>query len=239
MGKIPAVPRSATTTTATVILATAPARSVDLYIKGGFGGNVVGESDLSGTNVTTGRLRFDLGFSGAAAVGTKIGPFRVELEGSYGISPASELDAASISSVIGGIPTTFVTISGVTASGDLHTTTAMANAYWDFSTPWPRFSPFVGGGFGLAYVNADNIVGVVGGASFPITSDSDLSMMYQVSAGFSYTIAPTLALELSYRFLSSIDALGISELNFDDAVGGSFSASFHQHRVMLALRYYL
>jgi opacity protein-like surface antigen len=106
----------------------------------------------------------------------------------------------------------------------------MANAWYDFDLGLP-ITPYVGGGIGLAQVK---ISGDLDGSRLFEKNDSVFA--WQVGAGASLPISDTTKLFLDYRYFSAADAHLKLEPGYN---GGSISADFNSHSLMLGVRFNL
>jgi opacity protein-like surface antigen len=104
-------------------------------------------------------------------------------------------------------------------AGSLQTTVVMANAYGEFGT-WYGFTPYLGGGLGLARHDLGGVTGtgftVTGtefmsgnapnGSSVPVAFSASASktrtnLAWSLMAGLSYSISSNLKVDLGYRHL--------------------------------------
>lgn len=108
-------------------------------------------------------------------------------------------------------------------NAELTSTRFMANVLhqWPLSGRLARLSPYVGGGIGVALVEAD-------GAG--LSDNDDTIFVYQVRAGVSYALNPELQVSVGYRYL------GAEDPTFGDA-SGRFSVDYRAHAAELGLRY--
>lgn len=109
------------------------------------------------------------------------------------------------------------------ASGHLSATYLLGNLWLDLDTD-TRFTPYVGGGAGVAWVDADT--------SFegePLGyGDGELGFAFQLGAGVKFDITENIALDVGYRFK------GILDVDFEDAGGAPAdfeNADFYSHNV--------
>ncbi|WP_026870976.1 OmpA family protein [Inquilinus limosus] len=112
--------------------------------------------------------------------------------------------------------------------GNSHQTTygLMANGYYDFDFGSP-FVPYIGGGVGVALVDADfNPSGP--GNYF---SSTKAQFAYQGIAGVAYNFAPNLAATLEYRYL------GTTAPTFKDNGVRIKSDENNNHSILVGLRY--
>ena len=106
-------------------------------------------------------------------------------------------------------------------SGDTKVTTFMANAFYDFANA-SAFTPYIGGGLGLAHgtAQASGSDGV-----FVVDADeSDNAFVYQLAAGVSYDLTNQFAVTADYRYLDTA--------TFDD-IGDDYRA----HEIRAGARY--
>jgi OOP family OmpA-OmpF porin len=130
---------------------------------------------------------YENGWNGAAAIGSKSGNTRFELEGSY---QTSKIDSHKVSGVVGG------------SDGSVGETTvaaAMLNAYYDFDFGDSYLFPYIGVGLGAAQVKYEGhrstLVGLV--------DDKDTALAYQGMAGFSYALDDVWNLTMEYRYFGT------------------------------------
>jgi len=140
-------------------------------------------------NTGAGRTHTELnnGYLASAALGTRRGPWRAEIEG---IHQHNDVD----SHIVAG-----ATLPG--SDGDMHVDAAMANIYRDVGHIGP-LHPYIGGGVGYARVSLNNYRGA--GATF--LDDNDGVFAYQGMAGVSYDINPCWSANVEYRYLGGNDA---------------------------------
>lgn len=110
-------------------------------------------------------------------------------------------------------------------NGDIWAVTTMVNGYYDLHLDrmgldgmfWSRFTPFVGGGVGAAFVEVD-VDGVGDG--------DDISFAYQGLGGFSYAFSSQWNGTLSYSYLSTVDS-SFDGIDFD----------YESHNVTAGIRF--
>ena len=98
----------------------------------------------------------------------------------------------------------------------------MANAYYDFKNE-SRYTPFVGGGLGVANVEYD--IDKIDGDKIN-EKDDDNVMAYQIILGGSFAATERLNIDLQYRYFATKDP---------DLFGADLE--YQSHNVMLGLRY--
>jgi opacity protein-like surface antigen len=155
---------------------------------------------------------FDTGYTVSAALGRRFGNgLRGEIELAYQSNDVDThgnvraagipLDNEDVGVLISGAPQQGATVGDVVADGrgSLDTTFLMANLYYDF-TPYGAFTPYVGGGLGVGFVNVDYSPSGVG-----IVDDDATVLAYQIIAGASYALNDRTALFAQYRYRATED----------------------------------
>jgi opacity protein-like surface antigen len=104
----------------------------------------------------------------------------------------------------------------------------MANAWYDFhDVSLGGFTPYVGGGIGVAEVQMGGYLG------HPIFEKNETVFAWQVGAGVSMPVADNLALFVDYRYFAADNAKLKLEPGFN---GGNINADFDSHSVLVGLR---
>lgn len=179
----------------------AAAASAETYLSGNMGLSSVSDADIR-ADQDGGELSLDHGFAVTGALGQTVGGAgRVEIELGY---RTNDIDRVELDS--------FGTIA---EDGDIRTVSLMGNAYYDLATG-TSFTPFIGGGVGLANIEAD--IKAVG-------SDDDTLFAYQVAAGGSLALDDRLTIDLQYRYFATADPA------FDGV-----DAEYETHNLMFGLR---
>ncbi len=207
------------------------------YVSLGGGGNYKQDERLTNNAPYGGKLRFDIGEAGAAAVGYGFGNgFRVEIEGDYRRNDVRQLSLA--------IPTN--------ASGRQENYGGMVNGYFDLDIGSPYVYPYFGVGAGYSQTRLQGI-----GAHDPVSGftanlhGDQGDFAYQAMFGLSFPVAlvPGLSLTAEYRFFSVLENGHYRENEF----GGSGSnpqpflglasrpglSTNYNHSAMIGLRYAL
>ena len=91
------------------------------------------------------------------------------------------------------------------------------------------FTPYVGAGVGVAYLDGDNIGPIGAGADH--INDNSIKFAYQGIAGVSAQIAPQWAVTADYRYI------GTPTPNFTDSAHNKDRLDNTSHNVMLGVRY--
>lgn len=145
--------------------------------------------------VATGTIstEFDDGYGFGAAIGWRMrevgasNRLRAEVEVSY---RANDVDTHKLNgSALAG------------ATGDIESTAFMVNVLVDFSEQ-SSFSPYLGGGLGIAHVEADGF-GV--NSISNVVSDGESVLAYQVIAGASWDISQSTEIFGEYRYFATDD----------------------------------
>ncbi|PQA88601.1 OmpA family protein [Hyphococcus luteus] len=187
-----------------------------LYGAIGAGLNYMGyENDVSNDSVLNpGPVVFDssadmdLGIGVYAALGYDYaGPFRTELEFSYRSNDIDQIDPLAPN--FSGWPSGSI-------SGDYKTMAIMANGLFDFETQ-SAFTPYLGAGVGVAFVDPD-VTGSVnpGAPTSPLSisyGGSKGAVAYQGIAGVAVDLAEGLALDLSYRYFDTLKETYTATIN--------------------------
>lgn len=167
---------------------------------------------------------FDDGYGLGAAYGVRLGQpgaptrWRVEGELSY---RQNDVDTHRLN---GGAP-----LAGPT--GELENTSVMANAYIDFGAD-AAFTPYLGGGVGLAMIDAKNF-GV--GAIPAVLDDDDTVLAYQLIAGAAYDVSPSAELFFEYRWFATEDP----DVTTSAATGGvDTSIEYQTNNFLVGARFY-
>ena len=227
--------------TALVLPAVAGAQTpAGFYIGAGVGANFVPEgtgltdrqlaSQLRNLNIpTTTTVGTEVGVAGVISAGYSFGNgIRAEIEGSIRYNEAGSTNSASS-----------------TASGNGRTYGIMGNALYDIriaSMPW--VVPYIGGGVGYAWREADGLTLVdrASGGTF-VSSGTQGSFAYQAIGGLAFPIAsvPGLSITTEYRYFATNPAyfttVGFNTRTGERVVAGSTKSFGENHSVMLGVRY--
>ena len=141
-----------------------------------------------GCNPDRKRLAFDTGFVAAGAIGFNYTDgIRTELEYRYateGVSSQRLFEGgAEVEAGLSTIP--------VPSNDDLNAHFVLSNFYFDLNNS-SRFTPFIGGGVGGAFVENEN-------------GDRDAALAYQGRAGVAYDFGGGLSFDVEYIYLRTND----------------------------------
>lgn len=175
----------------------------------------------------------DSTFGGAIAVGYDFksnfgAPVRAEIE--YALRSESEGEYSESYSILG---------SDVRASGSMKFVvhSVFLNMYYDIETGTP-FTPYIGGGLGVAFVDAEgNLDVIVDGSEVYDESNSkgQTNFAFNLAAGLGYDVNENFTLDLGYRYADFGEAeTGDVGINSVDIKG---EARVVAHEVLFGLRY--
>lgn len=140
----------------------------------------------------------DLGWTFGVAAGAQITDFlRGEIEASTGSVGLTDVTITGYNPVA---PAVTVAVGDGSASA----TYLLGNLWVDLDTG-SGFTPYIGGGLGVAYISADGSIPAGPGATAAIDL-AGWGWAYQVGAGVKVDVADNIALDLGYRFKGVVDA---------------------------------
>jgi len=158
---------------------------------------------------------------------------RVETEFSYRAAEANSVEISTFGTWLDG-------------SGGVDTVNVMANAWFDFdflSFLFGNWSPYVGGGLGIAKFWVDPGYWTLGGCgcsgspwvAVPVLEASDTAYVWQLGGGLTYRYSEALHISLDYRWLRSLETL-----EFDDPANSAspFKADYASHSLFAVFRGY-
>lgn len=174
--------------------------ATDFYFSGSLGAIIPATSDVKVAGVS-GELSANAGVMGSGAIGYRFGPF-LAVEGEIGYSKFS-YDKLNIAGLLASV------------DGGASTITGFANL---IVTPlgWGRFSPYIGGGVGLAYSRSDINSLSAAGITLPVDkSVSKTGFAANAIAGLDYAVNDRLTIGAQYRLIwadtsKSWEAYGVS-----------------------------
>ncbi len=185
-----------------------------LYIRGEGGWSHM--NDMTGYT-TTGNsvtIKQDEGYIAGGALGWKFDQLRLEL----GLDFSNSGIKSIIVNNVGSIPP---------ASGSVHNTVGMVNAFWDMRTG-TFIVPYIGLGVGGSYVSLDNAT-----YNGKLTSNSsNLVFAYQPMVGVNFHLTDQLALGIQYRYFATVDP------SFNITSGGKLGLKNESHNVLAGLTWY-
>ncbi len=215
------------------------------YVSGGFGWNLVPDTDLNLDQAGTaglgragyagsGTVGFGPGVAGVLSLGWGFGNgLRLELEGNYRANEADSATGAAGWASIG------------TPGGRQESWGVMGNALLDLGVFGPVI-PYVGVGAGYVVTEWGGVRGFSQNGALRMTvNDRDGRFAYQGIAGLAFPVefAPGLAVTAEYRFLGTLQPR--LQARFDNPATGATVATgtiepdVFNHSLMLGLRYSL
>lgn len=194
-----------------LLLFTSGAAAKGFYVAGYGGLNVALNSDVDDSNQGIDEVRYDPGFAVGGAFGYKFG-FKVRLEGdvTYRRNSVDDLE-----------------ILGTRQNGDgnVNSTSFLVNAFYDFDNS-TRWTPYVGGGIGIARVDWDDVE-ASGGARLDNTEYLGAA---QLGGGVAFRVSERLELTANYR------AFATNVAEFEDNIGDDIEITYVSSSIMLGLR---
>ena len=116
------------------------------------------------------------------------------------------------------------------ANSDIKSFVGMVNAYFDFPTIG-RFTPYVGGGGGVAHNELGSTTISAGGVTVAtIGGASKTDFAWQLGGGVAISLLPTIALDIAYHYL---DAGKFESASF---AGSTLSGRLKAHEVTAGIR---
>jgi opacity protein-like surface antigen len=166
------------------------------YVSVGAGVFLVPDSkvnDPSGTSDSS-LVSYDTGYSVSGAVGYDFGiNVRTELEVAYRHADTNALKYAG---------------DNVHYLSDISSVSLLANLFYDVTLPH-GFTPYLGGGIGVAFVDTKqgNIYTVNRSVNqmSPNAGTSDTVLAYQAGCGIAYAVTPKISLDAGYRYFATND----------------------------------
>jgi opacity protein-like surface antigen len=198
--------------------------SAQWYVSGFGGGNFLTDANNTASGISI-KSSYSTGFVGGGSVGYSFGAWRAEGEVAY---RQNDFDKLTITDDGGlGVALGLGSLNGLSigATGNARALSFMGNVFYDFDVV-PGFTPYIGGGLGVARVSANNlrIMGV------QLADDSTTVFAYQLGGGVSFEIAPQTSLFLEYRYF------GTAKPSLTDVTGVSFDTEYRSHTVNVGLR---
>ena len=117
------------------------------------------------------------------------------------------------------------------SSNTLNSQTVLVNGFYDIDTG-TKFTPFVGGGLGVAINNTSGTATLLSNSATASYSTSKTSFAWALGGGVNYAIDSNWSVDASYRYID----LGKANFGSSTAImGGDASA----HELIAGLRYQL
>lgn len=108
----------------------------------------------------------------------------------------------------------------------------MLNAYYDFNTG-TKFTPYVGGGIGLAHLKASSKFAGTDGADYAAgkIKESSKNFAWNLAAGVGYEVNSNITVDLGYRYVDNGD------LTKTMYTGDRFKVESEAHEILLGARF--
>lgn len=186
------------------------------------------DADNIGTNLDL-EQETDTGFNFGGVVGYRVFPsFRVEAEVTYRNNDADKLAIASDGGIGNAVGVGDLDGQTVDARGDTSSISGMINGWFDVPVGGRiPFTPYLGGGIGLANVDYDNIR-IMGQTAL---DDDDTVFAWQLGAGVRYPLTEAVNLSLDYRYFATSDP------DLRSIAGEEFEGEYNSHNVILGATY--
>lgn len=191
-------------------LSSAHAQTSRLYFAGYLGLSTFNNIEFTeSTTPGNGDLNLDNSTSFAGALGIRLSrQIRVEAELSRS---RADFDGISIAGV-----------GSFDAGGDLQSTFAFLNLYYDFDVPW-KIQPFIGGGLGYGWhsITVNDTSGTL-----PNGSSDEAALAWNAGGGIKYRPRTDFAFTAGYRYVDS--------LNLD---AGSYELNYGSHEIRFGMEW--
>jgi outer membrane protein OmpA-like peptidoglycan-associated protein len=205
-----------------------------LYLGGGFGGNYLDKTDMSGTygssatRIEGASLDFEWGYVGVLSLGWGFGNgLRAEIEGSYRANETSSYKYANTNQ------------SG--ANGTVTSYGAMLNLLYDINigNALGGVTPYVGIGAGYMWQDHKDVGSRVSSADNDFYNGTSGAFAGQAIVGLSLPVAsvPGLALTAEYRFMMTAGHNLDSNTVNGDRLTADADVDSKNHSLLLGLRY--
>ncbi len=176
-----------------------------LYLSANLGVGFFSDAEVTGSDASAANydIEANTGYGLGAAVGYEFDNTRIESEFVY---HNNTLDQAT-------------TAGGDAAlSDDIDSFAVLINGYRDFAND-SRWTPFLGGGLGLAMINVDDDTAYLG-------DDSATVFAFQISTGIAYAVNEVITVDCRYRYFATTNP------EFD-----SGETEYRTHNVYAGVRY--
>jgi len=185
------------------------------YVSGSLGLALPTDSEISASGHYSADFSYDAGLTLSAGLGYQLAN-GLRFEGSLALQKND-----------------FDQIKGYGAAanvnGDMRSTAFLASAFYDIPTG-SKFSPFIGGGLGLAKVKINDAY-VEGDQA--VLNTNDMVFAYHLTAGVSYAVSPQLNLDAGYRYFATEDL----SFSSDGTVNKDIEISNASHNLFAGVRY--
>ncbi|MCK9175469.1 MAG: outer membrane beta-barrel protein [Desulforhopalus sp.] len=149
-------------------------------------------NDSDVTDSTTPYMIMDMESDSGLALGVAVGyslACNMRFEGEFAYQE-NDLDKVSFYDI------------GADLTGYTSSYAFLLNSYYDFKNASP-FTPFIGGGLGMAKVEINDLN--FPGSGIPDESDDDNVFAYQFGAGVAYAVNEQVSIDVKYRYFGTSD----------------------------------
>lgn len=195
-----------------------------MHLRGG--ATLLPDADNTGSNGLDIRSSYDTGYHIGGGLGYTLDTgIRLELEMLY---HNNNVDSLAVRND-GGVGTALGvgSLSGLNlkADGDVSVFAGMVNAFFDINTG-TAWTPYIGGGIGIASVSAD-----ISSSGVKLVDDSDTVFAWQAAVGLSYPLSPKTSIGAGYRYF------GTGDPDLRTTNGARFESEYDAHLIEAGLRY--
>ncbi len=198
------------------------------YIRGDIGYKMYSDPEVNYANgaVELGEEEFDNTWMVGLGVGYQ---FNRYLRADVTVDYEFEADFDSRTACVGACG---ATLGSTTDESNMTVWTFMLNGYVDLAH-WNGFTPYVGAGIGVAYIDIDELVETSGFGNPPIPGGEQWNFAANAMAGVAFNITEYLLVDANYRYLWLGDVEG------DRDVGGNRLEyeDLAAHEIRVGLRY--
>lgn len=153
------------------------------YVSLNAGYLIANNAEVKTGDTVAGRLEYQDGYLVSGSLGRWLGDqWRVESEFQY---QRNKIDSAT------GI------VTGTDENGHTEIMLLMGNVYYDFNNR-TRFTPFLTGGLGYAWLEANNF-------TFPLGDTKARSYAFRIGTGLAYQLDERLLIDFKYQYLTLSD----------------------------------
>jgi opacity protein-like surface antigen len=210
-----------------------------MYVRGDLGWSWAGDAEIVDKNFALDGFIFDSSGTGPGVVNDIGSSYVVGIGIGTRISPMFRGDI--VYSYRGGYELDDFDQFENAFSGDVTSSSVMANLYWDIPLAMTGFSPFVGAGIGWAG-NRMKDVSTADGGLFLLPEGEVSNLAWQAMGGVSFTVSPQATVDVFYRYFDG-GKLQVEEgtVLFDDGTSaGPYTGArgdLTAHEIMLSLRW--